>query len=85
MRRCELLLLVGGIVTTGRALRAEQKAMPVIGYLSGGSQKSNDIPDRPIAFRGFGLIPAGDPNGRNDEHGEVKLTMSNRCLRLPRG
>jgi putative ABC transport system substrate-binding protein len=37
MRRRELLLLVGGVMTTGRALRAQQKAMPVIGYLSGGS------------------------------------------------
>jgi putative tryptophan/tyrosine transport system substrate-binding protein len=37
MRRRELLLLVGGVMTTGRALRAQQKAMPVIGYLIGGS------------------------------------------------
>ena len=33
MRRRELLLLVGGVMTTGRALRAQQKAMPVIGWL----------------------------------------------------
>ena len=33
MTRRELLLLVGGAVTASRALRAEQKAMPVIGFL----------------------------------------------------
>ena len=37
MTRRELLLLVGGAVTASRALRAQQKAMPVIAYLSGGS------------------------------------------------
>jgi putative tryptophan/tyrosine transport system substrate-binding protein len=37
MRRRELLLLAGGVMTTGRPLRAQQKAMPVIGYLMGGS------------------------------------------------
>jgi putative ABC transport system substrate-binding protein len=34
MRRRELLLLVGGIMTTGQAVRAQRKAMPVIGLLS---------------------------------------------------
>jgi putative ABC transport system substrate-binding protein len=34
MRRRELMLLLGGAMTTARALRAQQKAMPVIGYLS---------------------------------------------------
>jgi len=33
MRRRELLLLVGGAVIGPRALRAQQKAMPVVGYL----------------------------------------------------
>jgi putative ABC transport system substrate-binding protein len=33
MRRRELLLL-GGAMTAARALRAQQKAMPVVGYLA---------------------------------------------------
>ncbi len=37
MRRRELMLLLGGAMTVARALRAQQKAMPVIGYLGGGS------------------------------------------------
>jgi putative tryptophan/tyrosine transport system substrate-binding protein len=34
MRRRELLLILGGVMTAARALHAQQKAMPVIGYLS---------------------------------------------------
>jgi putative ABC transport system substrate-binding protein len=41
MRRRELLLLVGGVMATGRALRAQQKAMPVIGALNVGSPPAN--------------------------------------------
>src|ERR1700745_1147603 len=37
MRRRELLLLLGGALTEERSLRAQQKAVPVIGYLSAGS------------------------------------------------
>jgi putative tryptophan/tyrosine transport system substrate-binding protein len=33
MRRRELMLLVGGAMTAAGALRAQQKAMPMIGFL----------------------------------------------------
>ena len=33
MNRRELMLLLAGALTAARALRAQQKAMPVIGYL----------------------------------------------------
>ena len=41
MRRRELVLLVGGVMTASRMLRAQQKAMPVIGYLSSFSPPAN--------------------------------------------
>jgi hypothetical protein len=37
MNRRELMLLLGGTMTAPRSLRAQQKAMPVIGYLNSGS------------------------------------------------
>jgi hypothetical protein len=37
MRRRELIFLLGGAMTAAHALGAQQKAMPVIGYLSGAS------------------------------------------------
>ena len=33
MSRRELMLLLGGAMATARGLRAQQEAMPVIGYL----------------------------------------------------
>jgi hypothetical protein len=49
MRRRELMFLLGGAMTATRALRAQQKAMPVIGYL--GSATSS------IAARTTGCWP----------------------------
>jgi putative tryptophan/tyrosine transport system substrate-binding protein len=37
MRRRELMLLLGGAMTAARAVRAQRKAMPVIGFLGVGS------------------------------------------------
>ena len=47
MRRRELLVLLGGAVTAARALRAQQKVMPVIGFLVSGSPDSTPPSDRP--------------------------------------
>src|SRR6266481_4270937 len=60
MKRRELLLLVGSAMTAPRALRAQQKAMSVIGILSSGS------PNAPLvaAFR-QGLSEAGYVEGQN--------------------
>jgi ABC-type uncharacterized transport system substrate-binding protein len=62
MNRRELMLLLGGAMTAARALRAQQEAMPVIGYLSAGSPG----PSAPnlVAFR-QGLSETGYVEGQN--------------------
>jgi ABC-type uncharacterized transport system substrate-binding protein len=62
MRRRELMLLLGGAMTAARPLRAQQKAMPLIGYLGGGSPG----PSAPFvaAFR-QGLSETGYIEGQN--------------------
>jgi putative ABC transport system substrate-binding protein len=60
MRRRELVLLLGGAMMTARTLRAQQKAMPVIGYLGSGSPE----PDRVTAFR-QGLNETGYVEAQN--------------------
>ena len=62
MRRRELLLLVGGAVTAPRALRAQQKAMPVIGFLASASPGPNAA--NLVALR-QGLSEAGYVEGQN--------------------
>jgi putative tryptophan/tyrosine transport system substrate-binding protein len=62
MRRRELVLLLGGAMMTARTLRAQQKAMPVIGFVSSGSP----APFAPLvaAFH-RGLSEAGYVEGQN--------------------
>jgi len=61
MRRRELMLLLGGAMTAARALRAQQKAMPVIGVLGSAG------PGRAPFTAGFrqGLGEAGYVEGQN--------------------
>jgi putative tryptophan/tyrosine transport system substrate-binding protein len=59
MNRRELMLLLGGALATAPPLRAQQKAMPVIGYLSIGSAGPGAT-----AFR-RGLNEAGYVEGQN--------------------
>jgi putative ABC transport system substrate-binding protein len=62
VNRRELMLLLGGALTAARALRAQPKAMPVIGYIASGSPG----PSAPsvAAFR-QGLSETGYVEGKN--------------------
>jgi putative ABC transport system substrate-binding protein len=60
--RRELMLLLGGAMTAARALRAQPKAMPVIGYLNPTSPGPNTA--NMAAFR-QGLSEAGYVEGQN--------------------
>src|SRR6266436_6166991 len=62
VRRRELLLLLGGAMTAPRALRAEQAAVPVIGFLS--SVSPGPLAAFVSAFR-QGLSEAGYVEGQN--------------------
>jgi putative ABC transport system substrate-binding protein len=62
MKRRELLLLLGGAMTASRALRAQQKAIPVIGYL--GSESPGPFAPFVDAFR-HGLSETGYIEGQN--------------------
>src|SRR5882672_2078355 len=62
MKRRELMFLLAGAMTVAPALRAQQKAMPVIGFLSSASPD----PNSPFwaAFR-QGLSETGYVEGQN--------------------
>jgi putative ABC transport system substrate-binding protein len=62
MNRRELLLLLGGAVIASRSLRAQQKAMPLIGCLGGGSPGA--LAALTAAFR-EGLSRTGWVEGQN--------------------
>jgi putative ABC transport system substrate-binding protein len=64
MRRRELILLLGGVVAAPSVLRAQQKAMPVIGYLSIGSASPGALAPNVAAFR-QGLSDTGYTEGQN--------------------
>ena len=60
MRRRELMLLLGGAMTAARTLHAQQKAMPVIGFLGSASRSAPLV----AAFL-EGLAETGYVEGQN--------------------
>jgi putative tryptophan/tyrosine transport system substrate-binding protein len=64
VKRRELLLLLGDAMTAPHALCAQQKAVPVIGFLSVGSPQSTGTRDVLAAIR-QGLGEAGFVEGQN--------------------
>ncbi len=64
MRRRELVLLLGGAMMIAPGVRAQQKAMPVIGYLASTSPSNNAFVSTLAAFR-QGLGDAGYVEGQN--------------------
>ena len=64
MRRRAVLLLLAGAMTAGRPLHAQQKAMPVIGWLGLGSPQAGGTRYVLAAFR-QGLGEAGFVEGQN--------------------
>src|SRR6266700_4985804 len=62
MKRRDLMLLLGGTMAAAGPLRAQQKAMPVIGYLS---SNSPNIPLGEVEVFREGLKAAGFAEGRD--------------------
>jgi putative ABC transport system substrate-binding protein len=60
MRRRDFIILLAGAMTAARGLRAQQKAMPVVGYLHPGSP--GPVALAVAAFR-HGLSEAGYVEG----------------------
>jgi putative ABC transport system substrate-binding protein len=64
MRRREFIALLGSAAASPLASRAQQSAMPVIGWLSPGSPETDSIAGRLMAFR-RGLNEMGYVEGQN--------------------
>jgi hypothetical protein len=62
VRRRDLVLLLSVAITSARGLRAQQKAMPVVGFLNGGS--ADKFAPYFTAFRN-GLVATGYVEGQN--------------------
>jgi hypothetical protein len=82
MRRRELVLLLSGTMIASRALRAQQKEMPVVGFLGAGSAPSSPDP----FFDAFqqGLSETGYVEGKTSRWntGRRRATMIG-CLHWP--
>lgn len=63
--RRELILGLGGAITVGYAARAQQKPMPVIGYLSTSSVDSSGLTGPSLAAFREGLGETGYVEGQN--------------------
>ena len=53
MKRRDFVLLLAGAMTAARALRAQQKAMPVIGFLSSGTSGPRVAPFLAAFYQGL--------------------------------
>lgn len=62
MRRRDLLTLLGGVLVSPRVAQAQQKVIPVVGFLS--SRTAKDSEDLATAFR-HGLADSGYVDGRD--------------------
>jgi hypothetical protein len=81
MKRRELIALLGGAMTAASGLRAQQKTVPVIGYLNPTSPSANA--PNVAAFR-QGLSEAGyleGQNWRSNTAGQRVATID--CLHWP--